>query len=372
MRRIVWNSAAASCFGVLSLLVLMAISRAEHPRVAQDQERARADAKRPEAEPYKPSPKAFVMEALPLYIGEQIFLPGRPQEPSEGDERSRAVIPDTRKLWPTGYTIKISFIGGDPQVRKRIADIASDWQNHANLSLDFGRTPQGDCRVYRPGDDSHVRISFAYPGYWSLIGTDCINSRPNEPTMNFQFFDTAPPDTAEFQSTVLHEFGHALGLSHEHQNPNADCEYDWPAIYRYLSGPPNSWDTRTIDRNMKQLTYFDNPRMVATGHDPASIMHYAFPAQFFKNPNSPCSVAQNTRISATDKSVIAAIYPGKVQGGRSPGEVSAERGLALDESKELASPEFKGAIEARLQLYTGDPSIKSEIQRRKDLGGLKR
>lgn len=47
-------------------------------------------------------------------------------------------------------------------------------------------------------------------GSWSYIGTDAITIPVESFTMNFGFMD---------QPTVMHEFGHALGLIHEHQSP---------------------------------------------------------------------------------------------------------------------------------------------------------
>ena len=49
---------------------------------------------------------------------------------------------------------------------------------------------------------------------------------------------------------ILHEFGHALGLIHEHQNPIQAIDWNKPAVIADLSGPPNNWDRDTIEHNM--------------------------------------------------------------------------------------------------------------------------
>jgi hypothetical protein len=49
---------------------------------------------------------------------------------------------------------------------------------------------------------------------------------------------------------VLHEFGHALGLIHEHQNPVGGIQWNKPAVYADLGGPPNFWGKATVDNNM--------------------------------------------------------------------------------------------------------------------------
>jgi hypothetical protein len=39
---------------------------------------------------------------------------------------------------------------------------------------------------------------------------------------------------------VIHEFGHALGLIHEHQNPSGGIQWNKPVVCRYYEGPPNN------------------------------------------------------------------------------------------------------------------------------------
>ena len=47
-------------------------------------------------------------------------------------------------------------------------------------------------------------------GSWSYIGTDAATIPKESFTMNLGFVD---------RSTILHEFGHSIGLIHEHQSP---------------------------------------------------------------------------------------------------------------------------------------------------------
>src|SRR3546814_1258342 len=60
--------------------------------------------------------------------------------------------------------------------------------------------------------------------------------------MNFGWLD---------QGVVQHEFGHMIGMIHEHQNPRDNpIQWDKPAVNAALGGPPNNWDQDTIDHNM--------------------------------------------------------------------------------------------------------------------------
>ena len=50
--------------------------------------------------------------------------------------------------------------------------------------------------------------------------------------------------------TAGHEFGHAIGLAHEHQNPAGGIEWNEARVIQDLSGPPNNWDEAQIRHNV--------------------------------------------------------------------------------------------------------------------------
>lgn len=68
-----------------------------------------------------------------------------------------------------------------------------------------------------------IRITFNPDlGSWSYVGLGCKSSKikATDPTMNLGWIDdkSANLDPNE-KGTILHEFGHALGMMHEHQSP---------------------------------------------------------------------------------------------------------------------------------------------------------
>ncbi len=121
--------------------------------------------------------------------------------------------------------------------------------------------------------------------------------------MNFGWLTTESTD-AEVQRVVLHEFGHALGLIHEHQNPAQGIQWNRDAVMRDLSGPPNNWDLATIEHNMFEPYAADETNFTAT--DPASIMMYPIPASW---TTDGFSVGLNSALSDTDKWFVNAEYP---------------------------------------------------------------
>jgi hypothetical protein len=197
--------------------------------------------------------------------------------------------------WAPGSIIRVSFMDGDPAVQQKVTQVAKSWTGPgmANLTLKF----------VKPKTAGDIRISFKYEGSWSVIGTDCRSVPKNQPTMNYGWLDPTTADD-EVRRVVLHEFGHAMGLIHEHQNPGGQINWNRDQVIHDLSGPPNNWSLDVINHNMFEpysttLTNF-------TAIDPSSIMMYPIPVKWTLDG---FSVGLNTDLSPTDKQFIKEQYP---------------------------------------------------------------
>lgn len=206
------------------------------------------------------------------------------------NESQLAIV--TPKMWQAGRTLRVRFLGGSTKIQEKVIHYAQQWLQYANLGLSFGSDPNAE-----------IRVAFVDDGSWSNIGTDCLGVPMSQATVNFGWLTESTSDT-EYSRVVVHEFGHALGCIHEHQNPAGNIQWNKDAVYRYYEGPPNNWTKDQVDHNLFEK-YASNITQFSQ-LDPQSIMMYPVPAEFTTNG---FSVGMNTQLSVMDKSYIARWYP---------------------------------------------------------------
>ncbi len=220
------------------------------------------------------------------------------------------------KLWPQNSTVTIGFLDNptsansrtplsamekigrniDP-LQKTLAEaplkeavktvVAKRIQPLVNLKLKF---------LDSKPETADVRISFKDAGAsWSDVGTDSIKSRP-KPSMNLGWFDVG---------TYIHEFGHALGMIHEHQNPRgANIDWNVPKLRAYMA-ETQGWDKQQVDTNV--INRYNIDQINGSKFDPLSVMLYFFPAKLTNNNEG---TKQNFSLSGIDAEWISKSYPG--------------------------------------------------------------
>ncbi len=211
----------------------------------------------------------------------------RPQRTiSMGGGASRAIIVFLKR-WINGSKLHVRFMGGTPAQQALAKEQAQWWTQHANLTFVFDNAPNAEIRITFDSSD----------GAWSYIGTDASSIPTNQPTMNLGFLDGG---------TAAHEFGHAIGLAHEHQNPAGGIEWNEEVVLRDLSGSPNFWSPEETRHNV--LNKYSADQIRGTAFDRDSIMLYFFPDTWVKSGKG---TKENDVLSNLDKEFIASTqaYP---------------------------------------------------------------
>ena len=146
--------------------------------------------------------------------------------------------------------------------------------------------------------NANIRIGFLKnEGSWSYLGTDALRIRtPSEATMNFGWFDVA---------TVIHEFGHLLGMVHEHQTTYGNnIEWNLPKLYEW-GFDTQGWDKAQV--NTQIVDKYSQNVLNGSTFDRSSIMIYFFPNELTIN-NSGTKI--NSKLSANDVIYINNNYQG--------------------------------------------------------------
>lgn len=211
------------------------------------------------------------------------------RQPSQGTPEATRPPPPAGSAGRGPRWVRVRFLNGTKREQELVRSVVWQHINTLRIPIRF---------VFVSPDSrgpSTVRIRFSRSGRcWSHVGLgkDSFGTRP---TMSLDLQGDLDP--AETQRSILHEFGHALGLLHQHQHP--DCDIRWN-VARLKS-------RYGCDNDIIQSDWCDRvPCPVSLPYDPDSVMHYDVEVGDAYNVAHPFRAA--TRFSPGDELRLRLMY----------------------------------------------------------------
>lgn len=243
----------------------------------------------------------------PIYVKKDFdndnesLLRRRGLEKQVGADKVPTVFISQEYLWNgTPQILKYWFLEGTDVQKQKVRDAIVEWTWYANVQFNEATSAA----------ESNIRIRFdPDDGSWAYVGRQCERIPSADATMNLAWLDKWSDSlTLNERAVILHEFGHALGLLHEHQSPahggtaiiNIQAAID---LYTKTQG----W---SIDQIYHQV--IDVYKMSDVSNfsqvDIHSIMHYPQPKELTGLPED---IPYNLKLSDLDKAYMMLQYPPK-------------------------------------------------------------
>ncbi|KAJ5135707.1 uncharacterized protein N7515_004985 [Penicillium bovifimosum] len=201
-------------------------------------------------------------------------------------------------LWPANkHVLNVCFLNGGEYEQNTVKSLIKKYYHSIPMRLRFKFLPGRDM------SSSDIRILFSDCSK-AYIGRQA-ESYPGQPTMWLNMYPRYPTQDAarnKVQADVLHEFGHALGLVHEHKHPHCKANWNYDRLMRR-----NQWGLDTVRYNYNDDTHSAVNAKWDRAYDPYSIMHY--PIARGDTQSAVREVPENIVLSAIDKETLALLYP---------------------------------------------------------------
>jgi hypothetical protein len=191
--------------------------------------------------------------------------------------------------------IGVFFLNGDEDQRSKVREYAPLWA-----------IAGGATRVEFVFDDremNHIRISFDIAND-SRLGRQARNVSDRKlPTMRLKDVNSASTEDRR-RRVILHEFGHALGLRHEHLHPQGGIKWKEDVVIKWYK--EQGWTEAQVRQHvLKAYTGASYLCKGAGSYDDKSVMIYPILSEWTQNGYS---VTPSSQLSPNDLSCVNSIY----------------------------------------------------------------
>ncbi|KAF8165904.1 hypothetical protein B0H34DRAFT_780581 [Crassisporium funariophilum] len=218
----------------------------------------------------------------------------------------KAVLIKSNTMWDNGSVLTYAFLDGPPTSRAstnrqaKVRKVITEWELYGNFSFKF---VEGDVE-----GGPIIRITFdASDGSWSFVGKEVLEIDHDKATMNLGWISgDTDVVTSNERGVILHEFGHTLGLMHEHQSPVRGNKITLlPTAVREFYRQSQGWTDEEVDAQIINV-YSKQDVSNYSELDLTSIMMYFMPAEM---NSEGIEVKPNNVLSEMDKAFIRINFP---------------------------------------------------------------
>ena len=222
----------------------------------------------------------------------EIFPPNAPMD--EADPQRIGVL--AQKFWgKRASNLGVAFMERPSQAMiDKVLQFANGWSEFSAAKFHYEASLS----------NAEIRVSFGRGGYYSYLGTDCLQIPRNRNTMNLEGFHLNTP-LSEWKRVVYHEFGHALGCPHEHQRADILAMLDAQKViadYRRMQGWSEQEVRQQVLRPIEERSFMPG----ASPADVTSIMAYQFSGRVTKSGQP---IPGGLDFSPRDREFFAKVYP---------------------------------------------------------------